>query len=201
MNPKSIIAAILGNWRIFLYVLLIGGAGTYAVVKLNQYVSYRLDKALTDQRNAILSDVQKSIQESLDRQLNDLSGRLDDQFNRINVGLNDAKSKIENQRTQLDSIGDVWLRVDATRADSGTGSKGEGSKSSGNQSGDNGAGYAKLPATHVQFLKGEAYRADQCAVRLGAAQETLVQYKGAFEQYQQYVRDALERAKIPNSAK
>ncbi|QDB71172.1 i-spanin [Serratia phage Moabite] len=202
MNPKGLISAFLGQYKLYIYIALIAIASTYIVVKVNQYINAQVEKRLTDARNSMLSELQKGLQAGLDDKLNGLSKSMDDGFDKLNKGLNDAKTNIDKQRTQLDSIGDVWLRVDATKgADGNAGDKGKGSQVTGSPAGSNGTYYAKLPESSVQFLKGEAYRADQCAVYLGAAQEALVQYKGAFEKYQQYVREALDQAKKTHDAK
>ncbi|UQT03120.1 hypothetical protein TOTORO_02570 [Serratia phage vB_SmaS-Totoro] len=202
MNIKSLISGLFAQYKTYLFIVLIAIVSTYVVVKVNAYINNQVEKRLLESRNAMLKELQKSIQGSLDNKLDGLSASMNDGFAKINKGLNDAKQNIESQRTQLDNIGDVWLRVDATKgSDGNAGDKGQGSKGTGDQSGDNGTYYAKLPNSSLQFLKGEAYRADQCAVRLGAAQEALVQYKGAFEKYQTYVREALDQAKKTHDAK
>lgn len=202
MNPKGIIAAIWAQYRIYFFIAFVGIAATWIAVKVNAYVNAQVEKKMLVARNAMLAAVQTSIQGEINGRLDELSHTLDANFENINKSLSDAKANIETQRAQLDSIGDVWLRVDAVKGSgSNTGDKSKGSSGPGNQSGDNGASYAKLPAAHVQFLKGEATRANEYAVRLIAAQQALVQYKGAFEKYQLYVKDALEKAKTANDAK
>lgn len=183
--------------RLLLVIIMIVMV-VYGIYRLGIHVQKTITDAITQTQEQMVSVIQKSIQSNLDGKVNDLSKKMDDNFNGINEKLNDAQNNIDQTRARLNNIGDVWLRVDKvspTKGNSGSTGNQKGG-STGSQTGSDGVYYAKLPDENVQFLKGEAYRGDQCAVRLTAAQQALVQYKGAFEEYQRIVKDALALAKL-----
>lgn len=180
---------------ILLFILGVYHAGKYAQKKINDTVA--------QVTNQITKNVQESLQKSLNEQMGGLQNQIDNNFSSINGKFDEQQQSINDTKLKLNSIGDVWLRVERVRtgAEHVSDSKSTGSKSTGSSGGSDGTYYAKLPDSNVQFLKGEAFRADQCAVRLGAAQQVIVQYKGAFEKYQSLVATYLAAAQVGEQTK
>lgn len=180
---------------ISLLVLILIVAGLYYGGK---YAQRKFDAAVSAATQQVTNSIQASLQRSLDEKMSGLQNDLDGKFATLNGKYDEQKKNIDSTRDQLNQLGDVWLRVEDVRTDEkhvgNTGSSG--SQSTGSQTGSNGTHYARLPNSSVQFLKGEAYRADQCALRLGAAQEALVLYKGAFEKYQTFAAAYLNAAAV-----
>lgn len=188
----------LGNpvvrWIIGIFVILLVMFGLYQGGK---YAQRKVTETINTAQNQMLDIVQKNIQSNFNTQFDTLQGNINTQFASIDQRLKDNKNAIEDSRSALGHLDNVWMRVDgvsSTLPVSDSKDKAIGATASG--SGSHGTYYAKLPDSSLQFLKGEAYRADRCAVRLDAAQQTLVQYKGAFEEYQKTVIDALNEATL-----
>lgn len=192
-------SALLGNKYVQLLILIAVILLTvFGIYKFGMHVQNQINDSFNKAQADLIGTLKESLQGKLDNGIDDLSKKMDANFEKLNGRLEDATTKINATKSQLDGLNDVWLRVedvsDSRGDSSGVGSKG--SEAAGSQSGSNGTHYAKLPTTSLQFLKGEAYRGDQCAVRLTSAQQALVQYKGAFETYQGILQDALKQAKL-----
>lgn len=175
----------------------------FGIFKAGEYVQQKVNDTITKVTNDITKNIQVELQKSLDEKMGKMQGSLETELTKINGKFDEQQKNINDTKSKLDGINDVWLRVERVRADGEhvSDTKGTGSQSTGSGSGGDGTYYAKLPTENVQFLKGEAYRADQCAVRLGAAQQTLVQYKGAFEKYQDLVQTYLSAAQVGKQTK
>lgn len=162
-----------------------------------KYAQRSLTDAINKAQDQLIAQIQQNLQATIDERMNTIQASLNSNMAGIQTNLKAQKDEISKTHDALNNLGDVWLQVEDTRNADGSSSgdsKTTGSASGG--SGSHGTSYAKLPAASVQFLKGEAYRGDQCAVRLTSAQQTLVQYQGAFEKYQTAVQDALKAAKL-----
>lgn len=197
------ITALLNNTFVrailVILALLLVAFGLY---KLGEHVEKKINDTIQQTTDSLVKNMQDSLQKSMDNRLDQFSTDLDGKIASINVDFSNAQKNIDATNTKLNNLGDVWLRVDRVQSGQGNVSNptGQGNKSTGSGSGSDGTYYAKLPDASLQFLKGEAYRADQCAVRLTSAQQVLVQYKGAFEQYQQLVQTYLAAANVSGTA-
>ncbi|QQV92139.1 putative spanin [Klebsiella phage vB_KpM_FBKp24] len=186
-----------------LIVILLIMLLVFGIYQAGKYVQKKINDTVAQVTNQITKNVQESLQKSLNEQMGGLQNQIDNNFSSINGKFDEQQQSINDTKLKLNNIGDVWLRVERVRTDAEhvSNAKGTGSKSTGSSGGSDGTYYAKLPDSNVQFLKGEAFRADQCAVRLGAAQQVIVQYKGAFEKYQSLVATYLAAAQIGEQTK
>lgn len=175
----------------------------YGVFKAGEYAQKKITETIADVTNQMTQTIQKNLQQSLDEHMGALQNELDNNLSSINGKFDEQQKAIKNTQSKLDGIGDVWLRVERVRTDQKHigNAQGTGSQTPGSSGGSDGTYYAKLPAENVQFLKGEAFRADQCAVRLNAAQQVIVQYKGAFVKYQELVEVYLNAAQLDGKTK
>lgn len=184
---------------------LLGIAGVVIVVvglyQAGKYAQRKIDDTVTKVTSSITNSVRASLQESLNKEMGGFRDDFNSKIDQVNKNYAANQNSINRTRDQLNNLSDVWLRVDKVRSNSQhvSDAKGTGSQSATSQSGSDGTYYAQLPNEDVQFLKGEAYRADQCAVRLNSAQQALVQYEGAFELYQRLVREYLAAAQVSPS--
>lgn len=162
-----------------------------------KYAQRSLTDAINKAQDQLIAQIQKNLQVTINERVDTIQASLNSNMAGIQTNLKAQKDEISKTHDALNNLGDVWLQVEDTRnsASSGSGDNKAVSPAAGG-SGSHGTYYAKLPAAFVQSLKGEAYRGDQCAVRLTVAQQTLVQYQGAFEKYQTAVQDALKAAKL-----
>jgi len=162
-----------------------------------KYAQRSLTDAINKAQDQLIAQIQKNLQATINERVDTIQASLNSNMAGIQTNLKAQKDEISKTHDALNNLGDVWLQVEDTRnsASSGSGDNKAVSPAAGG-SGSHGTHYAKLPAAFVQSLKGEAYRGDQCAVRLTVAQQTLVQYQGAFDKYQTAVQDALKAAKL-----
>lgn len=169
--------------------------GTYEV---GQYTQRKATKLVDDAKNQVLAQVQNSIQTSTNNQTKSLQDNINQQFTSINTTMEQNNANIQKANNALDNLGPVWLRVDKVSTNPGTGNKDSTGTDTSTRSNSNGTYYAKLPDSSLQFLKGEAKRADECAVRLTAAQSDITGYLNAINNYQQIVKSALDASDLSN---
>lgn len=194
---SEIITAVFANKvvRVILAILLILLIA-FGLYEAGKYAQRTLTNAINEAKNEMLVQMQKSVQDTINNNIGNIQTSLDSNMAVINKQLKDNQNAIEQAKSGLDSLPDVWLRVDGTRTAPSGSSSSAPSKTGTVGSDSNGTYYAKLPTASLQFLKGESYRADQCAVSLTKVQGELADTRQAFQKYMDDVTAAMASAKV-----
>lgn len=176
---------------ILLFVLL-----CFGLYEGGKYAQRKTTDVINAAKNEMLETMQKSLQTSIDTGIGNIQTNFDNNMKGIDQKLEDNKNAIAQTKSGLDNLGPVWLRVDDTSTTPGGSNNSTASKTATTQSGSDGAHYARLSDSSLQFLKGEAYRADECAVSLTKVQSELVDTRDAFQKYMDSVTAGLQASKI-----
>lgn len=180
-----------GILLVLLFLLL-----CFGLYEGGKYAQRKTTDAINTAKNEMLESMQKSLQTSVNTGIGNIQSNLDSNIKGIDKKLEENKNAIAQSKSGLDSLGPVWLRVDDTGTAPGVSSNNTASKIATAGSTSDGAHYARLSDSSLQFLKGEAYRADQCAVSLNKVQGDLVETRAAFQSYMDSVTAILQAAKI-----
>ena len=192
----DLLLTLLKKSRVARDLFFVGGillviVGIYEAGKLAER---KATEIATKIENASLVNAQNDLQQKVNDQFGAMQKNINNQFATLQHSLETNNANITATRDNLSKLTDS--RVLVTNISSDTSTSSNTSKTGTSKGEASGSYYARLSDSSLQFLKGEAYRADQCAVRLTGAQSLVSEYQKDIKEYQDAIQSIIAQSKI-----